>query len=102
MSERPSIQHDPSSRQFFVDVDGQRACLAYMDLGKKTLDIYRTFVPHALRGRGIAAQLTEAALNYATQHGYEVIPSCSYVELYMQRQSRPAPRPAAGQTLRLA
>ncbi len=30
-------------------VDGHRAYLAYMDLGKQTLDIYRTFVPDSLR-----------------------------------------------------
>ena len=56
-----------------------------MDLGKQTLDIYRTFVPNALRGRGVAAALTEAALKYAEDMGYSVIPSCSYVERYMER-----------------
>jgi predicted GNAT family acetyltransferase len=69
-------------------VDGDRAYLAYMDLGKQTLDIYRTFVPNSLRGRGIAAALTEHALQYAEDKGYTVIPSCSYVERYMERRSR--------------
>mgnify|MGYP006159051733 FL=1 len=69
-------------------MDGHRAYLAYMDLGKQTLDIYRTFVPNALRGRGIAAALTEQALAYAEDAGYSVIPSCSYVERYMERRQR--------------
>ncbi len=59
-------------------------------LGKQTLDIYRTFVPNALRGRGIAAALTEKALEYADEMGYTVIPSCSYVERYMERHQRHA------------
>ncbi|MGX5219566.1 MULTISPECIES: GNAT family N-acetyltransferase [Pseudomonas] len=88
MSEALSIHHDQAGHQFEITVDGDRAYLAYMDLGKQTLDIYRTFVPNSLRGRGIAAQLTEHALQYAERMGYTVIPSCSYVERYMERQQR--------------
>ncbi|WP_422775207.1 GNAT family N-acetyltransferase [Pseudomonas aeruginosa] len=65
MSESLSIHHDVGGHQFETTVDGHRAYLAYMDLGKQTLDIYRTFVPDSLRGRGIAAALTEHALQYA-------------------------------------
>ena len=85
MSEGLSIHHDQASHQFVTTVEGDRAYLAYMDLGKKTLDMYRTFVPDALRGRGIAAVLTQHALEYAEREGYQVIPSCSYVERYIER-----------------
>ncbi|MDB6051807.1 MAG: acetyltransferase-like protein [Pseudomonas sp.] len=88
MSEALSIQHDQTGHQFETTVDGYRAYLTYMDLGKQTLDIYRTFVPNELRGRGIAAALTEQALAYADSMGYTVIPSCSYVERYMERNQR--------------
>ncbi|GIZ11772.1 GNAT family N-acetyltransferase [Pseudomonas sp. NCCP-436] len=88
MSEALSISHDQTNHQFVTTVGGDRAYLAYMDLGKQTLDIYRTFVPNSLRGRGIAAALTEHALRYAETHGYTVIPSCSYVERYMERRQR--------------
>lgn len=83
-----SIRHDPAGHQFEMIVEGHRAYLAYMDLGKQTWDIYRTFVPNELRGQGIAAALTEHALQYAEGMGYSVIPSCSYVERYMERRSR--------------
>ena len=88
MSEAVTVQHDVVGHQFETTVDGHRAYLAYMDLGKQTPDIYRTFVPNALRGRGIAAALTEQALAYADEAGYSVIPSCSYVERYMERRQR--------------
>lgn len=88
MSEAVAVKHDVAGHQFETTVDGHRAYLAYMDLGKQTLDIYRTFVPNALRGRGIAAALTEQALAYADEAGYSVIPSCSYVERYMERRQR--------------
>lgn len=88
MEQNVTIQHDPNDKQFYVTIDGTRAYLAYMDLGRKTLDIYRTFVPNALRGKGLAAKLTEHALQFAREGGYQVIPSCSYVERYMQRQEK--------------
>ena len=86
--ESTTVQHDVQGKQFYVALEGTRAYLAYMDLGKKTLDIYRTYVPNALRGKGLAARLTAHALEYAEDEGYTVIPSCSYVERYMARQAR--------------
>lgn len=88
MKQSLPIEHDVIKHQFELVVDGHRAYLAYMDLGKQTLDFYRTFVPADLRGQGIAAHLTEHALDYAERMGYSVIPSCSYVERYMQRRER--------------
>lgn len=71
MSESLSIHHDVGGHQFETTVDGHRAYLAYMDLGKQTLDIYRTFVPDSLRGRGIAAALTEHAPAVRRPHGLQ-------------------------------
>lgn len=90
MTESLTIRHDQIGKQFEVLVEGGRAYLSYMDLGKQTIDIYRTFVPDALRGRGLAAALTEQALRFAEDSGYTVIPSCSYVERYMERRQRDA------------
>ncbi|WP_295461686.1 GNAT family N-acetyltransferase [uncultured Pseudomonas sp.] len=91
MNESLQVEHDEANHQFHLSVDGQRAYLAYMDLGKQTMDFYRTFVPDALRGRGLAARLTEHALNYAESRGYSVIPSCSYVEHYLERRGQVTP-----------
>ncbi|MCW3147960.1 N-acetyltransferase [Stutzerimonas stutzeri] len=93
MSDKLPVHHDRSGHRFEVTVDGHCAYLAYMDLGKQTLDIYRTFVPDALRGRGIAAVLAQHALDFAEQEGYAVIPSCSYVEWYIERKSQQAEQP---------
>ena len=81
------IRHDTGAHRFEVQLDEGTAYLAYMDLGKQTLDFNRTFEPDPLRGRGIAAALAEQALSYAERNGYTVIPSCSYVERYMQRRA---------------
>ena len=63
MSEALSIHHDQAGHQFETNVDGHRAYLTYMDLGKQTLDIYRTFVPNALRGNASWDALRTALLN---------------------------------------
>lgn len=88
MTDKLTIHHDRTGHQFETTVDGYRAYLAYVDLGKQTLDFYRTFVPDALRGRGVAAELAQHALDYAEREGYTVIPSCSYVERYLERQGK--------------
>ncbi|WP_313088810.1 GNAT family N-acetyltransferase [Pseudomonas sp.] len=90
MTDKLSIHHDRTNHQFETTVDGYRAYLSYVDLGKQTLDIYRTYVPDALRGRGVAAELAQHALDYAEREGYTVIPSCSYVERYIERQGTAA------------
>lgn len=87
MSSDVQVRHDPEEKQFYITADGGRAYLAYMDLGKQTLDMYRTFVPDELRGKGLAAKLAAAALEYAEEHSYQVIPSCSYIESYIKRKS---------------
>ncbi|UYZ84381.1 N-acetyltransferase [Entomomonas sp. E2T0] len=78
------IIHDVMEHQFKVNINESCAYLAYANMGDRTIDCYRTFVPEALRGRGIAAELTKAVLDYAEQNSLKIIPTCSYVEKYMQ------------------
>jgi len=87
MSEGLTIYHDEKAHRFEAQVEGAAAYLAYLELGQQTLDIYRVFVPNTLRRRGIAAALTEHALAWAKRMDYQVIPSCSYVERYLQQQA---------------
>lgn len=86
MSTDVAVQHDTEGRLFYIDDDLGRAYLTYMDLGKQTIDIYRTFVPDALRGRGLAALLAAEALKYAQEQGLTIIASCTYMERYMERR----------------
>lgn len=38
-----------------------------------------TFTPPELRGRGIAKELVEALVADAQEHGFKIVPACSYV-----------------------
>ena len=87
MNSEVAVQHDKEGHMFYIADPLGRAYLSYMDLGKQTIDVYRTFVPETLRGKGLAAVLAAAAMAYASQQGLTIIPSCSYMERYMERHS---------------
>ncbi|MBI4163115.1 MAG: N-acetyltransferase [Candidatus Aenigmarchaeota archaeon] len=43
------------------------------------MDLYHTFTPKELRGRGLAEKLTKAAFEFAEKNKMKIRPSCSYV-----------------------
>lgn len=80
------IRHEPGARRFAIDRDGLTALIQYRSLdGERTLDLYRTYTPPSLRGRGLASQLTEHALRYAREHDRRVVPSCPFVATFIAR-----------------
>jgi predicted GNAT family acetyltransferase len=44
-----------------------------------------TFVPPALRGQGVAQKLVEALVADAREHGFRIVPQCSYVAALFRR-----------------
>ncbi len=80
-----AIRHEPEARRFVADIDGQAAYITYRERDGLVLELDHTYVPKALRGAGIASQLTARALDYARERGCRVVPSCPFVAAYMQR-----------------
>jgi uncharacterized protein len=80
-----AVRHEPAARRFVIDVDGATAFITYRELEGRILDFDHTFVPVALRGGGIASQLTAHALEYAREHGHKIVPSCPFVAAYVDR-----------------
>lgn len=78
------IQHDGTARRFGVVVEGHACELTYR-LAQQVMTITHTWVPEPVAGRGIAAQLTRAALDLARAQGWKVIPACSYARVYIAR-----------------
>ena len=78
------VRHDTAASRFEATVDGQ-PCVCQYRLYGKLMMLTHTGVPKALRGRGIAATLVQAALDHARARGLKVRPDCSYAEAYMQR-----------------
>jgi uncharacterized protein len=86
------IHHLPDDHRFEVRLGGaQTARLEYYlrpEARPTTLTITHTYVPRAFEGRGIASQLTQAALDHAQREGLEVIPLCSFAVTYLARRAR--------------
>jgi predicted GNAT family acetyltransferase len=78
------VRHIPDSGRFTASVEGHE-CVALYRIYGKVMMLTHTGVPKALRGRGIAAVLVQAALDHARERGLKVRPDCSYAEDYMHK-----------------
>lgn len=92
------VVHNESWHRFEIDLGGgTRAVLAYAPRNH-TLDLVHTEVPAPWERQRIAARLAQAALDYAREAGFTVIPSCPYVQEYLRhhREYLPLVDPAFG------
>jgi uncharacterized protein len=76
------ISREPN--RFFFALEGHNARLDY-ELHDGVMTITHTIVPEALGGRGIAAQLTQAAFDYARAMEFKIIPQCSYAAAWVKK-----------------
>jgi predicted GNAT family acetyltransferase len=87
-----SINHDQAAHRFTSEVDGNRAELDYT-LADGVMTITHTGVPPAIGGRGVAAELMEAALSAARDAGWSVNPACSYAKSYLDKHPQEPKHP---------
>jgi predicted GNAT family acetyltransferase len=81
------IRHEPQQQRFVVNVDGMESVLEYR-LDGAHIDFSRTYVPEALRGRGIAEKLARTGIAWAREQGYAMQASCWYVKRFLERGRR--------------
>lgn len=79
------VRHEPDSRRFAVSSGATLAVLEYRQAGPGTVEFHHTYVPPALRGRGIASQLAAFALRDALDKSLTVIPTCPFVARFIRR-----------------
>jgi predicted GNAT family acetyltransferase len=79
-----AVRHNEAASRFEAVVEGQTAFAAY-DRDDDVLRLNHTSVPAPLSGRGIAAVIVQAALDYARANNLKIEPWCSYVRTYMKR-----------------
>jgi len=77
-----TVRHDPAARRF------ETPSGAHLDyrLDDRGMDITHVFVPGELRGKGLAAQLVDAGIEYARQERVTLSASCSYAKAYLSRK----------------
>jgi uncharacterized protein len=82
-----TISHDQDAKRFTTEVEGQHAELDY-SVDDSVMTITHTRVPREIGGRGVAAELMRAALQFAAEHGLSINPACSYAAAYMRKQGQ--------------
>ena len=78
------VENDEKAQQFRLHIEGQVALIEY-SRSDGTIIFSHTEVPPALEGRGIAARLAKAALEYARDQKLAVVPRCQYVASYIRK-----------------
>ena len=71
---------------FFIDLGRKRAVLNFRKTGNDVYAIH-TYIPPEFRGRGIAANLVEALIEYCRKRGMKIYPACSYVSAYFEKRA---------------
>jgi uncharacterized protein len=79
------LEHDAVAHRFTLSSGTAVAVLDYRERDVHTLECYHTFVPPALRGRGVASRLVAYALRYALDHHLAVIPTCPFVAAFIRK-----------------
>lgn len=82
--ETPPVIHNAISQRYEMTVEGRLTVCEY-ELDQGRMVFTHTLVPPELRGRGIAEKLVRTALGDARASGHKVVPACSYVAVFIQR-----------------
>jgi hypothetical protein len=80
------VINDKQGSRFVLNVDGHEVYLLYAE-DKETLDLYSTYTPTQLRGKGLAAKVVKVSLEYARAKKLKVIPNCWYVRKFIKKNS---------------
>ena len=79
-----TLQHDPERKQYYFDLDPERAHIDYIRAGNR-IYLTHTEVPPALEGQGIGSALVKQTLEAVEKGGWQLIPQCPFVKAYVQR-----------------
>ncbi|MQY23381.1 GNAT family N-acetyltransferase [Nocardia macrotermitis] len=81
------FEHNVADTRYEIYLDDTLAGYAdyseHVDGERRTRDFQHTLTFPEFRGRGVAAQVVEYALNDARDAGFSVIPTCWYVEKFI-------------------
>ena len=80
------VKHDPGAQEFYIETPEGKALLHY-EKEAGALNFHHTFVPEALRGKGLAEKVVAAGFKYAEQNHLKVIPTCPYVARLVMKNS---------------
>jgi predicted GNAT family acetyltransferase len=81
----PTIDHNAGHSRYELRIEGTVVGVANYIRSGDTVAITHTGVETALRGRGLAGELIDFALQDARRSGLKVLPHCSFVSDYIDK-----------------
>jgi uncharacterized protein len=84
--EKILVKHNAAEHRFETEVAGHLAVADYEIAGERMIFTH-TFVPPELRGRGLAEKLVRVGLEHARSERLRVVPACSYVATFIERNA---------------
>jgi len=78
------VIHEKENERFVIYVDGNEVYVEYK-MRNNEMDLNHTYTDPALRGKGMAAHVVRAALEFAKINNLKVIPTCSYVQSFIEK-----------------
>lgn len=82
--EKIPLHLNKEHHRFEMNIDGEYAIINYRQTNG-VVNLVHTEVAEELEGKGVAAALVEKTLQYIEEHHLKMVPSCSYVQSYLQR-----------------
>ena len=79
-----TVRHNRGNTRFEAGTSRNPAHLDYLVAGA-IVEMYHTEVPVEYRSQGVAEKLTRAALDWARESGFKVLPTCSYVHAFVNK-----------------
>lgn len=74
-----------SEARFEMPVEGHTAFVTYRRCDDGVISLNHAEVPRALEGRGIGARLVRATLDQVRSEGLKVVPRCSFIRAFIER-----------------
>lgn len=81
----PEVIHE--KKRFVIKVAGKEVYVEF-EMKDDKMDLDHTYTHPELRGKGLAAQVVRAALEYAKENNMKVIPTCSYVRSFISKNDK--------------
>eukprot|EP00173_Palmaria_palmata_P005122 Plantae.Rhodophyta-Palmaria_palmata.ctg8337.p1 GENE.Plantae.Rhodophyta-Palmaria_palmata.ctg8337~~Plantae.Rhodophyta-Palmaria_palmata.ctg8337.p1 ORF type:complete len:102 (-),score=15.41 Plantae.Rhodophyta-Palmaria_palmata.ctg8337:515-820(-) len=84
------VAHEPLLSRFVARLQGSDG-VAFLQYAVTTaasppyMDLQHTFTPENMRGKGVAGKMVAAAFSHARKMGMKIIPSCSYIPVWVRR-----------------
>jgi len=74
------LSHEPDARRYTLVIDGQLAAVADYSISGDSISFHHTFTQPNLRGRGLAGEVVEFAIDDVEKNSTRrIVPMCWYV-----------------------